>query len=85
MFRQPVNDSGHLPETGGGCRRQGTEQIKDLYLAELRVRGLKIPADDLPDAVADSIMGDNLPPTRLLAMSATEIAKLVSGMARSHR
>jgi hypothetical protein len=65
------------------------EQVKELYLAELRARELKIPADDLLDAVVDSMMGDDRPLTRLfgreLATSAREITKLFKDLARHPR
>ncbi len=55
----------------GGSRAE----IREIYLAELRSRGLKIPADPVLDAVVDHISGNPLPAARLLAESLAELGK----------
>ncbi len=56
------------------------EEIKDLYLAELRSRGLKIPPEDVLDAKADAITGDYLPSARLLGRSLADLGKLLGSI-----
>ena len=54
------------------------EQIRDLYKAELRARGLETPPDEILDAEVDAITGDDSVSFRITAFSkpATRLAKI---------
>lgn len=53
------------------------EELKDLYTAELRSRGLKIPPEEILDANIDAITGNYLPTFRLLGRSLASQGKLL--------
>lgn len=53
------------------------EELKDLYTAELRSRGLKIPPEEILDANIDAITGNYLPTFRLLGRSLASLGKLL--------
>jgi hypothetical protein len=66
------------------ARGQSREQIRDACIAELRSRGLGVPADDVIEVAVESIRGNYLPATRALAArlgrlgsSVGEIAKVI--------
>jgi hypothetical protein len=61
------------------------EGIRDLYLAELRSRGLKIPPDDVLDANVDAITGDYRSSAHLIGRALADLAKLVGGILRVPR
>ena len=56
------------------------EEIRDLYEAELRSRGLSIPSHDILDANVDAITGNFIPLARLMGQSLTDVAKLLRGI-----
>jgi hypothetical protein len=51
------------------------EEIRHAYIAELRARNLKIPADPVLDAAVDSIKGNPLPAARLLGQNLAGMGK----------
>jgi hypothetical protein len=53
------------------------EEIRVLYEAELRSRGLSIPSHNILDANADAITGNFIPLARLMGQSLTGVAKLL--------
>jgi len=53
------------------------EEIRDLYEAELRSRGLPIPSQDILDARVDAITGNFIPLARLMGQSLIDVAKLL--------
>lgn len=53
------------------------EEIKELYLAELRSRGLDIPPAEALDAKAAAIAGNYLPTVRLVSRFVVDTVKLV--------
>jgi hypothetical protein len=60
------------------------EQIRELYVAELRARGLTVPSDIVLDATADAIAGNRdkfsmIYSVRVLAELGRDLRKLVSG------
>jgi hypothetical protein len=61
------------------------EEIRDLYEAELRSRGLPIPSHDILDARVDAITGNFIPLARLAGQSLTDVAKLLHGIFRPPR
>jgi hypothetical protein len=67
------------------ARGKSREEIRDLYEAELRSRGLPIPSEDVLAANVDAITGNYLPGARLLGRSLADIAKLVGGIIRPPR
>jgi hypothetical protein len=53
------------------------EEIKDLYLAELRSRGLGIPPQEILDADVDALTGNYLTGARLLGRSIVNLGKVL--------
>jgi hypothetical protein len=58
------------------------EQIRELYEAELRARGLKIPPEALLDAQVDAITGDYGPLMRLMGRQAGNVARSIRDIFR---
>ena len=58
------------------------EEIRQLYLAELRARDLQIPADPLLDTAIDSLTGNPLPAARLLGHQLTAMGKEIHKLTR---
>jgi hypothetical protein len=58
------------------------EQIRDLYMAELRARGLDMPPDQTLDAEVDAIAGYYRPAMRLMGQALRDLPKIVRGMFR---
>jgi len=69
----------------GQGRWQEPEQIKDLYEAELRARGLDIPPEDILDAHVCLITGDYLAAARVFGRSLVGLAKLFNLVNRPPR
>jgi hypothetical protein len=61
------------------------EQIKDLYQAELRARGLDIPPEDILDAHVSLITGDYLAAARVVGRTLVGLAKLLNLVRRAAR
>lgn len=55
--------------TQASAAGKSREEIRDLYLAELRSRGLEIPPDELLDATVDTLTGNYRTSTRLFIRS----------------
>jgi hypothetical protein len=60
-------------------------EIRDLYEAELRSRGLPIPSPDILDAQVDAITRNYVPLDRLMGKSLTDFGKLLRGIFRPPR
>jgi hypothetical protein len=58
------------------------EEIRDIYLSELRSRGLKIPAEDALDAKVDAITGDYRASALLMGRALRDLAKLAGSIFR---
>jgi hypothetical protein len=58
------------------------DEIKDLYITELRARGLKSPPDAVLDADVAAITGDYLPSARLLGHSLATVGELLGAILR---
>ena len=56
------------------------EEVRDIYVAELRSRGLAMPSDSALDAAVESIMGNPLPSARLMGEGLIETGKLLHGI-----
>jgi hypothetical protein len=56
------------------------EQARDLYAAELRSRGLEVPAEPILDAYASLIAGGHRFADRYLSRSLAIMAKLFAGI-----
>lgn len=61
------------------------EEIREIYAAELRIRGMKIPKAAVLDAVADRINGNPLPAARLLGESLAQMGKGLYDISRLFR
>jgi hypothetical protein len=53
------------------------EQIRDLYKAELRARGLETPPDEILDAEVDAITGDYRSIARLIGQVLNDVPKFI--------
>lgn len=58
------------------------EEIRDIYLSELRSRGLKMPPEDALDAKVDAIAGDYRAAARLMGRTLRDLAKLAGSILR---
>ena len=56
------------------------EEVRDIYMAELRSRGLAMPSESALDAAVESIMGNPLPSARLMGEGLIETGKLLHGI-----
>lgn len=65
-----------------GRNRQG---VREIYVRELRSRGLRIPADAALDAVAERINGNPLPTARLLGEGPVETGRMLHGLVKIFR
>lgn len=61
------------------------EEIREIYAAELRARGLKVPPEPVLDAVADRISGNPLPAIRLAGESLARMGKALYDLSRHFR
>jgi hypothetical protein len=52
------------------------EEVKELYLAELRARGQELPSQEILDANVAALNGDYLPVARLIGRAVISSAKL---------
>ncbi|HYZ54485.1 MAG TPA: hypothetical protein VE733_13430 [Streptosporangiaceae bacterium] len=53
------------------------EEIRELYIAELRSRGLDIPPEEALNAGVAAVTGNYFPSARLLGRSLADVAKLI--------
>jgi hypothetical protein len=60
-------------------------EIRDMYVAELRARELRVPSDVVLDAVVDSLTGNPLPAARLGAESVIGLGRSLHDLARLFR
>lgn len=63
-----------------GAAGRSREEVRDIYVAELRSRGLAMPSDSALDAAVESIMGNPLPSARLMGEGLIETGKLLHGI-----
>jgi len=61
------------------------EDIREIYIAELRARNLKVPAEPVLDAVVDHITGNPLPAIRVLGESMLQMGKGLYDISRLFR
>ena len=64
---------------------KGRDEIREIYLAELNARGLKVPREDLLDAVVDRITGNPLPAARLAVAGLAQMGKALHELSRLFR
>ena len=64
---------------------KGRDEIREIYLAELNARGLKVPREDLLDAVVDRITGNPLPAARLAVEGLAQMGKALHELSRLFR
>jgi len=67
--------------SGGRTRAE----IRQLYVDEMRSRGLDLPADEVIDAHLDFIGGNPVPAMRLAGQSMTQAARALAEIARMFR
>jgi hypothetical protein len=60
-------------------------EIEDLYAAELRARGLRVPGQEVLAAVADRIKGNPLPSVKLAGKGLAQLGKATIGVVRLFR
>ena len=60
-------------------------EIRDIYVEELRARGLKVPADRILDATVEHITGNPVPAVRLGAEGLAQMGKAMREAARLFR
>jgi len=58
------------------------DEIRDLYLAELRSRGLEPPSEQFLEATVERIAGNPVPSVRLLGEGLAQMAKVAVGLGR---
>jgi hypothetical protein len=58
------------------------EEIREIYLSELRIRDLKIPPEEALDAKVDAIAGDYRASARLFGQAVRDLTKLVGTILR---
>jgi len=68
---------------GSGGRTRA--EIRQLYVDEMRFRGLDLPADDVIEAHLDFFAGNPLPAMRLAGQSMTQAARALGELARIFR
>jgi hypothetical protein len=59
--------------------RKCRDEIRELYVAELRARGLKIPAPEALEAIVAGIMGNPVPGVRMAIQSVSDLIGFVCG------
>jgi hypothetical protein len=64
---------------------KGREEARDIYVEELRARGLSVPAEPVLDGIAESITGSYLDHVRLLGKALSEMGKGLYGIYKMHR
>jgi hypothetical protein len=64
---------------------KSTTEIQDLYAAELRARGLRIPREEVLAAAADRIRGNPLPSYKLAGEGLVQMSKATVKIARLFR
>lgn len=62
--------------TRAGAAGKSREQVRDVYIAELRSRGLEIPRQEILDAHVDALTGNYLTGIRLLGRSIASLWKM---------
>jgi hypothetical protein len=58
------------------------EEIRDLYLAQLRARDLKAPPDPILDAIVERILGNPLPAARVAGETLVDMGKAIHQLYR---
>ncbi len=59
---------------------RGRDEIREIYVEELRSRGLRVPPDRFLDAAVDNINGNPLPSARLMGEGLVETGKMFHGL-----
>ena len=61
---------------------QGRDEIREIYVAELRARGLAVPEEDVLDAIVSNIAGNPFPAVRIAADSLVQLGKELRALSR---
>ncbi len=59
---------------------RGREEVREIYLAELRSRDVPIPSDDLVDRAVERILGGPMVAARQMGEGLIETSKFVHGI-----
>ncbi len=68
--------------TRAGAGGRNRREVREIYVRELRSRGLRIPADNALDAVVERINGNPLPTARLLGKGLVETGRMLHGLVK---
>ena len=71
--------------TRAGAAGRNRREVREIYVRELRSRGLRIPADNALDAVVERINGNPLPTARLLGEGLVETGRMLHGLVKIFR
>jgi len=61
------------------------QELRDIYVEELRTRALKVPQEPVLDAVIDRINGNPRPAARLAGETPVGIGKQIHGLIKTFR
>lgn len=74
-----------LQATQGRATGKSRAEIREIYVAELRDRGLKIPAEHILDAIVERIKGNPLPAARVASESLVGMGKALHELSKLFR
>lgn len=69
----------------GAAAGKSRGQIREMYEAELRARGLRVPPEEILDANVEAVSGNYIPSVRALARSLGEMGAGVAQIAKMFR
>lgn len=58
------------------------DEIREIYVAELNARALRVPRDDILDVVVERIAGNPLPAARLAAQTVVQMGRALNDLYR---
>jgi hypothetical protein len=61
---------------------KGRDEIREIYIAELKARGLTRPNDTVLDAIVDRMSGNPLPAARVAAEGLVQMGKGIHKLSR---
>jgi hypothetical protein len=89
MWEKVQRDSAARSEVFRSARDRAAgrsrDEVREIYLAELRSRGLPVPSGDVVNATVELIMGSPLSAARLMGEGLIETGKLLHGVFKIFR
>jgi hypothetical protein len=61
---------------------KGRDEIREIYIAELNVRGMNVPGEDLLDVAVDRIAGNPIPAARLAVEGLVQMGRALHELSR---